>query len=148
MPYIFHTGEYIFPRMLHIFSLVCFLIYSVNIRSGHDRSQTFVPISHASDPKLNFWGDFTFVRYHFSARKLKSTFKPSKNVVWRPKTTFFLRVHLKKVCFPEGFPSMFRLLVQFRTFRIQNLIVEEISKWFCMVLRGEAQKTRVWDKQT
>ena len=32
-----------------------------------------------------------------------------------------------------------RLLVQFRTVRIQNLVLEAISRWFCMVLRGEAQ---------
>ena len=37
--------------------------------------------------------------------------------------------------------SMFRLLVQFRTFRVQNRIVEVISKWFCMVLCGGVHKT-------
>ena len=29
---------------VHIFSSVCFVLYSVNSRSGHDRSQTFGPI--------------------------------------------------------------------------------------------------------
>ena len=28
--------------MFHVFSFVCFLIYGVNSRSGHDRSQNFV----------------------------------------------------------------------------------------------------------
>ena len=37
--------------------------------------------------------------------------------------------------------SMFRLLIQFRTFRIQNYMCDVIFKWFCMVLRGGAQKT-------
>ena len=36
--------------------------------------------------------------------------------------------------------SDFRLLVKFRTFRFQNLVFDEISRWFCMVLPGEAQK--------
>ena len=37
--------------------------------------------------------------------------------------------------------TYFRLLVQFRTFRVQSWIFEEISKWFCMVLRRGVQKT-------
>ena len=32
------------------------------------------------------------------------------------------------------------VLDKFRTFRIQNWVFDEISKWFCMVLRGEAKK--------
>ena len=40
--------------MIHIFSIVCFLIYGVESRSGHDRSQSFSLISHASGPKLAF----------------------------------------------------------------------------------------------
>ena len=32
---------YIFPKYVPYISLVCFLIYSVNSRSEHDRSQTF-----------------------------------------------------------------------------------------------------------
>ena len=47
--YIFHIC---FLNMFHIFSFVCFVIYSVNSRSGHDQSQTFGSISHASGPKL------------------------------------------------------------------------------------------------
>ena len=69
MPHIFHI---FFLNMFHIFSLVCFLIYGVKSRSGHDRSQSF---------------DIIF------------------------------------------------------TLRIENWLDEVISKWFCMVLRGEAQKT-------
>ena len=38
--------------MFHIFSLMCFLIYGVKSRSGHDRSQSFGPISHDSGFKL------------------------------------------------------------------------------------------------
>ena len=40
IPYIY------FLDMFHVFSLVCFLIYGVKSRSGHDRSQSFGPISH------------------------------------------------------------------------------------------------------
>ena len=38
IPYIFHIY---FLNMLHIFTLVCFLIYSVNSRSGHDQITIF-----------------------------------------------------------------------------------------------------------
>ena len=51
VPYIFHIY---FLNMFHIFFLVCFLIYGVKSRSGHDRSQSFGAISHASGPKLSF----------------------------------------------------------------------------------------------
>ena len=43
-----------FLDMFHVFSLVCFLVYGVKSRSGHDRSQSFGPISHRSGPKLSF----------------------------------------------------------------------------------------------
>ena len=54
-PYIFHIY---FLNMFRIFSLVCFLIYSVNRRFGHDRSPALGLISHISGPKLSFWGNF------------------------------------------------------------------------------------------
>ena len=38
--------------MFHMFSLVCFLVYSDNSRSGHDRSQNSGSISHGPGPKL------------------------------------------------------------------------------------------------
>ena len=31
--------------------------------------------------------------------------KTIKNIVWRTNMTFFIKIHLKKVCFPGGFPS-------------------------------------------
>ena len=43
-----------FLNMFHIFSLVCFLIYGVKSRSGHDRSQSFRPIWHVSGPEIVF----------------------------------------------------------------------------------------------
>ena len=43
--------------------------------------------------------------------------------------------------------SKFRLLVKFCIFRVQNLFFEVISRSFCMVLRGEAQKTLFLDKK-
>ena len=45
IPHIFHTHIYIyiyFLNVFHMFFLVCFLIYEVKSRSGHDRSQSFV----------------------------------------------------------------------------------------------------------
>ena len=36
--------------------------------------------------------------------------------------------------------SEVRVFGKFRTFRVQNLFFDEISRWFCMVLHGEAQK--------
>ena len=46
---------YIFPKYFSYIFLVCCIIYSINSRSGHDRSQTFGSISHDSDPKLSFY---------------------------------------------------------------------------------------------
>ena len=45
---------YMFPKYIPYTSLACFLIYGVKSRSGHDRSQSFGPISHVLGPKLNF----------------------------------------------------------------------------------------------
>ena len=56
--------------MFHISPLVCFLIYAVKSRFGHDRSQSFGPISHVSN--LND-SDFGHVRTHFSIHKLRNT---------------------------------------------------------------------------
>ena len=49
--------------MFHIFSLVCFLIYGVKSRSGHDRSQSFSLISHESGPKLSLEYNFYMYKY-------------------------------------------------------------------------------------
>ena len=38
-----------------------------------------------------------------------------------------------------------RVLVQFRTFRVQSWLFDEISQWFCMVLRWGVQKTMFLD---
>ena len=51
IPYIFHRY---YLDMIHILSVVCFLIYGVKSRSGHDRSQTVGPISHFSGQKTDF----------------------------------------------------------------------------------------------
>ena len=49
--------------------------------------------------------------------------------------------------------SEVRVLVQVRTFRLQNCFFDEVSQWFCMVLPGEAQKhvfliksVKIWPK--
>ena len=52
IPYIF----YIFQ--IYFLNLVCFLIYGVKSRSGHDRMTSFGSISHISGPKHIFWGIF------------------------------------------------------------------------------------------
>ena len=70
------------------------------------RNQTFGPISHVSGPKLAFWGNFIFVRYHFSARKLKSTLKPSKKNAGCQKLFFCTNVLNKGVCFSWTSPTL------------------------------------------
>ena len=53
--YSFYIPYYInFLAMFHKFALVCFLIYGVKSRSGHDRSQSFGPIWHVSGPEIIF----------------------------------------------------------------------------------------------
>ena len=79
IPYIFHIY---FLAMFHIFSLVCFLIYGVKSRSGHDRSQSFGPISHVSGPEMVFWPNFIMILHHFCRRSSKIT------LFW-PKTLIF-----------------------------------------------------------
>ena len=77
-----------FLNMFHIFSLVCVL----NLwRWGHDRSQSFGPISHASGPKLTFCYDFIMVLHGFAWRS-------SKNIVLRQKTlkTYQTSEHITK----------------------------------------------------
>ena len=41
IPFMFLINSMYFLDMFHVFSLVCFLIYGVKSRSGHDRSQSF-----------------------------------------------------------------------------------------------------------
>ena len=48
-------------------------------RSGHVRSQSLGPISHVSDPKLNFSGNFIMVLHGFM-------WKSSKNAVLKQKS--------------------------------------------------------------
>ena len=76
IPYIFHIY---FLNMFHIFSLVCFLIYGVKSRSGHDRSKSFGPISDVSGPKLTFWGNFLMILHGFVWRNLENIAFASKN---------------------------------------------------------------------
>ena len=59
-------------NMFHTFSLVRFFIYGVKSRSGHDRSQSFHPISHASGPKMTFWHNFHMILHGFAWRNQKT----------------------------------------------------------------------------
>ena len=110
MPYIFHIC---FLDMFHvqggIFPCVWINLWSQEQVRRWRKSEVLsnlAPKLHVLVPKLAFWGDFTTVRYHFSARKLMSTLKPSKNAVWRSKTTFFRRNAFKKgYVFLEDFPG-------------------------------------------
>ena len=58
--------------MFHIFSLVCFLIYGVMSRSGHDRSQSFGSILQISGPKLIFGCNFQVILHGFAPRSPKN----------------------------------------------------------------------------
>ena len=83
--YIFLYSIYIYIyilNMFHIFSLVCFLIYSVNSRSGRDRSQSSGPISHVSGPELILCSNFIRFLHGFASRNPKTLFsnqKPKNN---------------------------------------------------------------------
>ena len=70
IPDIFHIC---FLDMFHVFSLVCFLIYGVKSRSGHDRSQSFGPIWHVSGPEMVFWRNDIMILHHFCWRSSKIT---------------------------------------------------------------------------
>ena len=54
--------------MFHLFPLVCFLVYGVKSRFGHDRSQSFGPMLHVSGPKLSFSGNFQLIMHGFAPR--------------------------------------------------------------------------------
>ena len=75
IPYIY------FLSMFHIFSLVCFLIYGVKSRSGHDRRQSAGPISHASGSKPSFWCNFQMILHGFAWRSPKNIFVLSKKLI-------------------------------------------------------------------
>ena len=47
-------------------------------------------------PKLDVWGDFIIVRYHISARKLRSTLKPSEKRCLGAKSGIFPKKCIKK----------------------------------------------------
>ena len=40
-----------------------------------------------------------------------------------------------------------RVLVQFGTFRVQKWYSDEIYRWFCIILAGEAQKSHYFDQK-
>ena len=80
------------------------------------------------------------------------------NLLWKMERCNFWGKN-RKMCFADKDLSSWtglggtdmsevRVLVQFRTFRVQNWLFEVISKSFCMVLRGEAQKARFRDPRT
>ena len=70
-------------NLFHIFSFVWFVIYSVNSRSGHDRSQTSGPILHASVPKLTFWGNLQMILHGFVWRSSKNEVLKSKTIKYK-----------------------------------------------------------------
>ena len=98
-----YTYIYIYIYVLNIFhlvSFVCFVVYSVNSRSAHDRSQTFGSIWHVSGPKLSFWCNFIMVLHGF-------VWRSSRRTVLRRKTTsiknFKIISTITNICFPMVF---------------------------------------------
>ena len=95
-----------------VFSLVCFLIYGVKRRSGHDRSQiygvkrrsghngsqSFGPIWHVSGPKMVFWRNDIMILHHFCWRSWKI------KLFW-PKTLIFDQKFRK---YPKKSPKIFK----------------------------------------
>ena len=78
---------------------------------------------HVLARELAFWSNFIGVLKRISVRNVKNTLKPWKNVVWRSKSMIFEKNVLRK------------------NNRFQNGVLNSISRWFCMALRGEAQTT-------
>ena len=73
VPHVFLNIFHIyFLNMFHICSRVCFLIYGVKSRYGHDRSQSFGPILHASGPKQSFRCNFQMILHGFAPRSPKN----------------------------------------------------------------------------
>ena len=92
IPYIF---QIYFLAMWSMFSFVCFLIYGVKRRSGHDGSQSFVPIWNVSGSKIGFWRNDIMILHHFCRRS-------SKIKLFCPKTLIFdqkFKKYLKKTEF-------------------------------------------------
>ena len=80
IPFIFFIYFIFFLNIPYIF-LVCFLIYGVKSSFGHEQMTSVGRISHASVPKLSFWGSVTMVLHGFASRS--------------PKTLFFQSINLK-----------------------------------------------------
>ena len=92
IPYIY------FLEMFHVFSLVCFLIYGVKSKSGHDWSQSFGPIWHVSGPEMVFWRNDIMILHHFCRRS-------SKIKLFWPKTLIFDKKSRKYLKNPEKYPK-------------------------------------------
>ena len=80
-------GQWIYVlNIFHLFSFVCFVIYSINSKSGHDRSQTFYSISHISGQQLGFWGNFIMALHGFARSNSKNKVLRTTNHKIRSKT--------------------------------------------------------------
>ena len=90
--------------MFHIFSLVCFLVYGVKSRSGHDRSQILYNFARFGS-KTEFLRKFLDDSAWLLLEKLKNMFS------FQPKTLIFdqqIQRYFKKIKINEntGFPRV------------------------------------------
>ena len=81
IPYIFHIY---FLAMWNMFSLVCFLIYGVKRKSGHDGRMSFGPFLHVSGLKMVFWRNDIMILHHFCWRSSKIKLFWLKTLIFGP----------------------------------------------------------------
>ena len=76
--------------MFHVFSLVCFLIYGVKSKSGHDRSQSFGSTLHVLGSKTEFLTKFLDDSAWLLLEKLKKHVILTKNKIFDEKSKQYL----------------------------------------------------------
>ena len=72
---------------------MCFLIYGIKRRSGHDWSQSLGPIWHVSGPKIGFWRNDIMILHHFCRRSLKIKLFWPKTLIFDTKSQKYDKHH-------------------------------------------------------
>ena len=88
IPYISHMY---FLAMFHIFSLVCFLIYGVKSKSGHDRRMSFGPILARFGSRNGILTKFINDSASFLQEKLKTKLFCQRTLIPDKKTRKYIK---------------------------------------------------------
>ena len=88
-----------------VFSLVCFLIYGVKSKSGHDWIQSFGPTLHASGPKIGFWRNFIMILHGFCWRSWKIKLFWPKTLIFDQKSKRYKK-KIRKIPQNPRFPKV------------------------------------------